>query len=521
MDNDADSQSPVVTMLAAATLGSGLVNLVSLAQPDAPRRLALLRSIFPLEFVQVSRLVTFLLGLALVVASIHIYKRKARALHVVAALAAGSIVFHLTKGIDYEEALCSVMLLGLLFVCRREFRVRSGAPDWRGAALVFGAVLTSILGYKLARAAMLHSPPGALKLAASAQLTMTIAAVYTTVSAFRPALYRPRSAPQQRSMASRLTDIYGRSNLDFFKIWPEKSLFFGPSRESFLAYGVATGMAVVLGDPVGRDDDMRSLVRAFTLECHRNDWAMAFYQTLPVHLALYQELGFKRLKIGDDAIVDLRAFSLEGAARKSLRTGLRKVEAAGIRYEHHDAPIAAGLLDELQEVSDEWLRLPGRRERHFALGHFDRDYVRSTPVALARDSGGRVVAFVNTVIAHRRREATNDLMRRRVSAPNGVMDYLFLKTFLLYQQRGLERFSLGMAPMAGFAGGEAASLEERAIHAFFQHLGFLFSFRGLKAYKAKFATSWEPRYVVYRHVLDLPRIGVALARLSGARQAPE
>jgi lysylphosphatidylglycerol synthetase-like protein (DUF2156 family) len=74
-----------------------------------------------------------------------------------------------------------------------------------------------------------------------------------------------------------------------------------------------------------------------------------------------------------------------------------------------------------------------------------------------------------------------------------------------------------MAPMAGFSPSEHASPEERAVHAFFQQLGFLFSYRGLKAYKSKFATSWEPRFVVYRHVLDLPRLAVALVKLSEMR----
>jgi lysylphosphatidylglycerol synthetase-like protein (DUF2156 family) len=45
-------------------------------------------------------------------------------------------------------------------------------------------------------------------------------------------------------------------------------------------------------------------------------------------------------------------------------------------------------------------------------------------------------------------------------------------------------------------------------------LNFLFSFRGLKAYKAKFASSWEPRYAVYAGALDLPRLAVALGRIS-------
>ena len=42
----------------------------------------------------------------------------------------------------------------------------------------------------------------------------------------------------------------------------------------------------------------------------------------------------------------------------------------------------------------------------------------------------------------------------------------------------------------------------------------IFGFGGLKAYKAKFASSWEPRYVIYRHALDLPKVGIALGKVS-------
>ena len=141
-------------------------------------------------------------------------------------------------------------------------------------------------------------------------------------------------------------------------------------------------------------------------------------------------------------------------------------------------------------------------------------YVRSTPVLSAEDGQGKVLAFVNLIPSYRRGESTIDLMRRRTEAPNGIMDYVFVKLFLLKKGQGLERFNLGMAPMAGFQEQEEASPEERAIHAFFQQLNFLFSFKGLLAYKAKFASSWEPRYVVYRSALDLPRLVWALSKVS-------
>jgi phosphatidylglycerol lysyltransferase len=97
------------------------------------------------------------------------------------------------------------------------------------------------------------------------------------------------------------------------------------------------------------------------------------------------------------------------------------------------------------------------------------------------------------------------------------MDFLLVKLLFQSRDRGFQRFSLGLAPMSGFQAKEDASPEERAIHAFFQHLTFVFSFTGLRAYKSKFATDWEPRYVVYRNALDLPRVAVTLARVSEIR----
>jgi phosphatidylglycerol lysyltransferase len=506
-------RSTPVSAAALATFGSGLLNLVSAAGRGMPPANAMLRSIFPLEFIQLSSVFTLFLGIALIVASINVYRRKRRALEIVAGLAVLSIAFHLAKGNGYEEAICSVLLLSVLVVSRNQFQVRSGAPDWRGAGAVLGCAVVALATYGQTRAALNHSPR-ANPLGQPLQISVAAAALYTAVSAFRPAAYRLRTVPQQRAAAVRLTREYGRAALDFFKVWPDKSIFFGPTRSSFLAYRVSAGMAVVLGDPVGPDVDIARLVGRFVAECSRNDWSLAFYQTLPRYLSTYRQLGFSRLKVGDDAIVALQDFTLDGQARKWMRTLVRKLEAAGVTYAYLEPPIPERVLDAMREVSDEWLQRPGRRERQFALGYFDRDYLRTTHVDAAFDADGRMLAFVNRLVSDRRLEATGDLMRRRTNAPNGIMDYVFIKTFLRCREQGLSRFNLGMAPMSGFAPSESASAEERAVHAFFQQLGFVFSYKGLKAYKAKFATSWEPRFVVYRHALDLPRLAIALVKLS-------
>jgi phosphatidylglycerol lysyltransferase len=170
------------------------------------------------------------------------------------------------------------------------------------------------------------------------------------------------------------------------------------------------------------------------------------------------------------------------------------------------------------KFSASWKKIPGRRERRLSLGRFDPEFLRSTPVAVALDRDGKVLAFANAVPSPRRGELAVDLMRRRIDAPNGVMEYLFVKLFLFKKKEGLERFNLGMAPASGFQEKEHASPQERAVQSFFQQLNFLFSYRGLRAYTAKFASSWEPRYVVYRNVLDLPRLAIALGRVSEVKE---
>jgi phosphatidylglycerol lysyltransferase len=536
---------PPILLASLLTLGSGLLNLYSVIGPSLPERVAWLRQIFPLEFIRLSRSVTLLIGFALVITSLNIYRRKRLAWWVGMLLAGFSVLFHLTKGVDYEEATLSALLVAGLWLTRGRFTVKSRAVSWSLA--VRGAVLALILAFaygvagfwllerrefgvnfdvrdsaqRTIRFFLLQGDPSlrprthyAAWFLDSLYLISSAAFLYVGFAFFRPVLYRFRIHPHEVELARSVLERHGRCSQDFFKARPDKSFFWSPGRDCFLAYRVAGSFAVVLGDPSGPAEAIEPLVREFEAYCTDNGWGLGFHQALPDFLEVYQRLGFRKLKVGDEAIVDLAAFTLQGAAAKTLRSKVNQLEKTGIRTEYSDPPLSGALMTQLREVSDEWLDIPGRRERQFTLGMFDEEYIRGTPVVTALDANGKVLAFVNLVPSYRRGETSVDLMRRRNEGPNGIMDYVFVKVFLHSKERGFERFNLGMAPMAGFQEQEEASPEERAIHAFFQHLNFLFSFKGLLAYKAKFASIWEPRYVVYRRALELPRLAIALGKVS-------
>ena len=94
------------------------------------------------------------------------------------------------------------------------------------------------------------------------------------------------------------------------------------------------------------------------------------------------------------------------------------------------------------------------------------------------------------------------------------MDYLFAKCFLDLKQQGMEQFSLGMAPLSNFNDGYEPNTDERIVYWAMKRMPFLFRADSLRRFKAKYADFWIPRYAVYLGRFDLPRLALALRRLT-------
>ena len=96
-----------------------------------------------------------------------------------------------------------------------------------------------------------------------------------------------------------------------------------------MAYRVGMNYALALGDPVGPEDEIEGIINGFVEFCNENDWGFGFHQTSPDFLSIYSRLGLKKLKIGDDAIVDLTQFTTERNEMKKMRGNNNKLEKLG------------------------------------------------------------------------------------------------------------------------------------------------------------------------------------------------
>ncbi len=173
----------------------------------------------------------------------------------------------------------------------------------------------------------------------------------------------------------------------------------------------------------------------------------------------------------------------------------------------------AALLPELKRISDEWLMTKEAREKQFSIGSFNEAYLTRFPCALVLDHLGRPIAFANVLTGPGRQELSIDLMRHTAAAPEGVMDYLFVKLLLWGKTEQFRAFNFGMAPLASVGEVSGARLWERLAHLLFRHGEGLYNFQGLRAYKAKYHPRWVPRYMAYPEFWEWPLAAVQVSVL--------
>jgi phosphatidylglycerol lysyltransferase len=318
-----------------------------------------------------------------------------------------------------------------------------------------------------------------------------------------------RGGQRDRSQVNRVLEESADTALAYFHLLSDKHYLFSNDGSAFLGYKLIGSVAVCLGAPIGSSDAQQQVARSFLTLCELNGWLPAFHQVTTEGLALLHALGLKSLKIGEEAIIDVKAFSLKGSHFKSIRSKTGRMERDGWSVKELSQPIDEHTMDRLRAISDAWLARGNHRERTFTLGRFDEEYLRSTVVLAATDPSGKIQAFANVIPTYRSSVGTFDLMRRNPDERNPVMDFLFLAMIRRFRDRGFEGMNLGLAPLSNIVGD---SLADRALRALYERGGRAFNFSGLHDFKKKWLPRWEPSFLVYRSDTELLQIALAVSR---------
>lgn len=528
-------------VIAAGAALLGLFNVILPILPRSGRHLSELGHIAPAEAVNGSRFLLLILGILLLSTAPALWSGKRTAWAIALACAVVSALAHPVKNIDLWGAGGSLLLAGALLGARQQFPARSDPPRAARGAIILvaglaGVFLYGTLGLYFLDREFTHPIPLGAALKDSLRLLFLVPAtsaepitghaawfldsvrlaflfvIFLGVwQLLQPVVHRVYAGRAERERVRALLEQYGNSSVAYFALLDDKSYFFSKRGNAVLAYKVVGRNAIVLGDPVGGEDDFPELIDSFQLQCQLNGWAYAFHQTTPRYLDLYRQHGLKAIEIGEEGIIDLQQFSLAGHQMKPLRLVMNRFRREGYRAEVLSPPHDAALLRRLREISDEWLALGKRRERTFSLGQFDESLLQECQIMVVRGPQDRIVAFANIIPSYHLPQGNFDMLRYGAE-PKGVSDFLYLSLIEHFHSRGYAGMNLGLVPFSGDAIDKGNSPAERAMRLLYNHGGLLFRAKGLREFKEKFRPRWEPRYLVYSSDLQLPGIALAVAR---------
>lgn len=326
------------------------------------------------------------------------------------------------------------------------------------------------------------------------------AVAYALISLFQPLRVRLTDQSGNREHARELLAKHSTSSEDFFKLWPhDKTYFFTSDQTAGLGYGVHRGVALVVGDPFGNAKQFDQLLRDFDELCRTNDWTIAFIHTEPTHIELYKRHDYSLQKIGEEAVLDLRAFHEHIEKSKYFRHIRNRFVKQEYTTQYLTPPHSQVVIDRLRAVSKDWRAQPGRAERRFMMGYFTTRYMQQCPLMVLRDGAGTIQAFINLVPTFNAHEANFDLLRHTKQAPGNSNDFLLMELITHLREQGVGRLNLGLCPLAGLDDrDEERSVVDNALRFVYANGDRFYSFSGLRRFKAKYEPVWSSRYIAYR-----------------------
>ena len=331
---------------------------------------------------------------------------------------------------------------------------------------------------------------------------ISVSAIFLSItSLFKPIKTRFIDQNKNRELMHQLLTAYPACSEDYFKIWPhDKDYYFNESQTAGIAYKAHNRHALVIADPAGDSREFPSLLKSFSELCYVNDWDPVFVHVDESNLDLYKKLGLQKQKLGEEAIVNIRNFQDNVLGSKYFRNIVKRFEKSNYSYEVLKPPHSGMTLNAVRNISREWLDLPGRSERGLIMGYFNFSYMQQCNLIVAKNENGEIVGFLNQVPSYDAKEGNYDLLRHTKKSIGNINDFLMVSFINECDKQGYERVNLGLCPLSGIDTDESEESQtvNKLLKFLYDNGDKLYSFSGLRKFKAKYEPEWSPRYICYR-----------------------
>jgi lysyl-tRNA synthetase, class II len=488
-----------------------------------------------------TRVADILIGLLLLMLSHGLRRRKRRAWQAVMLVLSISVVVHVLHE-HLGAVIVTVALIVALLIYRREFyAVGDRLTRWRALQTLLALVIADIAismayilvtrglkaDYTLAQRVQsviwnLVGFSGPVQFTSETRrdvfniVTGGLGLFTLVVAAFmflRPAKAAERPGDKDAARIRDLLDKHGeQDSLGYFTLRDDKNIIWSATGKSCIGYRVLSGVMLASGDPIGDPEAWPGAIHAFLDEAARHAWVPAVVGCGELGAEIWCREGeLTALELGDEAIVEVAEFSLQGRAMRNVRQMVTRVCRHGYVAEvRRVGDIPREEISRLVRQADSWRGSPTERGFSMALGRVGGRGDERCVIATATEDG--VLRAVLHFVPWGADGLSLDLMRRDRAAQAGLNDFLIVETIKKAQDLGVKRISLNFAVFrAALERGEriGAGPVLRAWRRVLVFLSRWFQIESLYKFNAKFCPAWVPRFLVYPSTRDAPRIGLA------------
>jgi lysyl-tRNA synthetase class 2 len=350
-----------------------------------------------------------------------------------------------------------------------------------------------------------------------------------TLLAIAYVIFRPLApagalpGPASRRLAAELVRAHGTDTLSFFKLRADKHYFFSENRRAFVGYRIQSGVLLLSGDPVGPEDAFAPLLAQLRAFADVRGLKLGGVGASERLRPLYEQLGLKTLYLGDEAVVELDKFSLEGRPIRKVRQSVTRLRKAGFTAELQPVSALDGAtLEQVEEVLERGRQGAPERGFSMAMDSVCGQHAEDMLVVLGRDESDParpIRGVLHFVPCYGRQAVSLSFMRRDPDTPNGLTEFLVASAAELLREHGLKELSLNFATFAKWMH-SPTHWYERLLGRLVAVANPFFQIESLYRFNAKFFPRWEPRYLVYEGTLGLPRAGLAAMWAEGQLPKP-
>ena len=303
-----------------------------------------------------------------------------------------------------------------------------------------------------------------------------------------------------------------QDSLGYFATRRDKSVIWAPNKKAGIAYRVEAGVMLASGDPFGEYSLWPAAIDAFLEQAKLHAWTPAVMGASDRGGEVWVEhAGMTAFDIGDEAIIKVKDFTLEGRPMANVRQMVNRIGRKGyVAKTTKWSDLDLSIRVELRGLAKKWRY--GTPERGFSMSmdRFGEDIDGETVITIA--TLGDEIKGLLYFVPWSNDGISLDRMQRERGTDPGVNELLIVQTVEWARENKIESISLNFAAFRSLferADKISAGPITRGSRNLIRFFSNFFQVESLYRFNAKFDPEWQTRYLVYPKATDIAKIGWA------------